>query len=108
MRFKDKVNRESKKEVEPPRKIKLRANLDDSQNSSLLSSARDPNKSKNLVDNIIPSFTGKEKMPNPDDATMPVSILAKSYKRINVIASEFIKILVDEAEPQNPEDFIKL
>ena len=69
MRLKDKVNKENQLESEkdPPRKIKLKANLDDSNNSSLLSTGRDPNRSKNLVDNIIPSFTGKEREPEESE-----------------------------------------
>ena len=106
-RQKHQVNIDNEEEHEEPKKIKLKANLEDSQNSSLLSSSRDPNWSKNLVDNIIPSFTGKERESQETEKYFPISILSRSYKRISVLIDEFIKVLVEEAEPQNPEDFIK-
>ena len=59
------------------------------------------------MDNIIPSFTGKERESQETDKYFPISILSRSYKRISVLIDEFIKVLVEEAEPQNPEDFIK-
>lgn len=101
------MNAISKPVTEPPRKIKLKANLEDSQSSSLHSSMNEESWSKNLVDNIIPSFTGREKEPQETDTFIPISILGKSYKWIWVIIEEILSILVDEADPTNLEDFIE-
>ena len=39
---------------------------------------------------------------------MPVSLLAKNYKRISCIVEEFLKVLVDEADPTNTDDWIEM
>jgi hypothetical protein len=72
-----------------------------------MSSVNDESRSKNLVDNIIPSFTGKEKDPQDTENYIPISIMCKSYRRIRVIIEEIITILVDEAEPTNLEDLLE-
>lgn len=71
-----------------------------------MSSSRDPNRSKNLVDNIIPSFH-KEDEDGKNPEIRPISILSKAYKRISVIIEDVFTMLAEEADPSNPEECIE-